>query len=320
MAAMHLPFISRRRTRDRPAEGSRLADGSRVFYVHAGDDVLLAGRMFGEQHAGERLGVVCLSGLSRNSADFRAIAQHLSTHRKRPRCVVALDYRGRGLSDNADPESYTPLVELRDILAQIDAVGMEHGFVIGTSRGGIIAMLMGAVRPTFPKGVVLNDIGPVLDGRGLARIKTYLRALQPPADWDEAEELVRRIVRNQFPKMTDKDIAEAARVHFREDGGSIVPNFDEKLVEQFGEIDLETVIPDLWPQFESLARIPVMAIRGANSDLLSEETLDAMTKRHPNLEPFTAADEGHAPRLADEASMLRIEAFLTRAEQSLTAS
>ena len=152
------------------------SSGGRVQTYRSQDGLMLAARIFSPPTpAPERLPLLCLSGLSRNSRDFIAIGEYFANHAVEPRRVVALDYRGRGLSE-ADPDwrHYKPLVEAQDALAGAAVLGIERAIIVGTSRGGLIAMLLGALRPTLIGGVVLNDIGPVIEGTGLARIKNYL--------------------------------------------------------------------------------------------------------------------------------------------------
>ena len=170
------------RMEPRPANG----DG-RVARLRAQDGLSLAVRVF-ESRDGGRLPLLCLPGLSRNSRDFLALGRHFANHAREPRHVFAVDYRGRGLSAR-DPDwrNYRPLVEAQDALTAAATFGLERAILVGTSRGGIIAMLLGALRPGLIAGVVLNDIGPVIDGRGLARIKRTLSAgTKTLRSWDEA--------------------------------------------------------------------------------------------------------------------------------------
>lgn len=301
------------KNRERPKPGATLEDGSKAVFTRSQDDVVLGGRVFGGPQD-ERLPVVCLAGLTRNSADFSELGQFLSRHSKRPRQVFAFDYRGRGLSDHADPNTYSPLQEARDVLAQVDANGVHEAVVLGTSRGGILAMILGSMRPALLSGVVLNDIGPVLNGQGLARIKNYIGQLTDIGSWKEAETVVKRIAGRGFPAVSDELLPTLARRIFREDGARIIPDFDTKLVQQLEGIDFEDGIPELWPQFESLSRVPVLAIRGGTSDILMPETVREMGTRHPDFRTITVPGQGHAPLLMDDKTNKEIEAFVTRAE------
>lgn len=224
--------------------------------------------------------------------------------------MIAVDYRGRGLSD-ADPDwrNYKPIVEAEDVLAIAAALGIERAILVGTSRGGIISMLIGALRPGLIAGAVLNDIGPVLEGRGLARIKAYLSSRHSVASWEEATSLVRSISAAQFPGLSDADWRSQATAYFAETRSGLAPQFDPNLRKTVVDIDVTEKIPVLWPQFMSLAHVPVLAIRGEHSDLLSPRTLAEMALRHPKLEQMTVAGQGHAPLLNDERTLARISAF-----------
>lgn len=169
--------------------------------VTAGDGLRLNVRVYGGPVAG-RLPLVCLAGLSRNGADFDVLARALAGARH----VFAPDYRGRGLSDrDANWQNYALPVELQDLLAVTTALGIEKAVFLGTSRGGILTMMLTAIRPGLIGGAILNDIGPVVDGTGLARIKSYLGKLPEPSDWDEAVALLKSINSSRFPALSEQD-------------------------------------------------------------------------------------------------------------------
>ncbi len=185
-----------------PAEASANGDG-RVARFHSQDGLSLAVQVLRSRRLATRLPLLCLPGLSRNSRDFIALGRFFSTHPLTPRPVIAVDYRGRGLSES-DPDwrNYKPLIEAQDVLAAAAAFGIERAIFVGTSRGGIIAMLLGALRPSLIAGVVLNDIGPVIEGRGLARIKSTLSVKKRTvATWDEAAAALRAAGEAQFPAL-----------------------------------------------------------------------------------------------------------------------
>ncbi len=270
------------------------------------DGLLLAARLFRAQ--GNRLPLLCLPGLSRNSRDFIGLGRFFAGHPGEPRTVVAIDYRGRGLSE-PDPSwrNYTPVVEANDVLAAAAVLGIERAIVVGTSRGGIIAMLLGALRPALLAGVVLNDIGPVVEGAGLARIKSTLSARRRPvASWDEAVAAVRGAAEEAFSALSDEDWRAFTKAFYAETRSGFAPQFDQRLVRTVDDVDFTEKIPPLWPQFMSLARVPVLAIRGEHSDILSERTLKEMGQRHPRYESLTVPGQGHAPLLRDAGTLERI--------------
>jgi pimeloyl-ACP methyl ester carboxylesterase len=263
--------------------------------------------------------VVCLAGLTRNSRDFHDLALALSGPGEAARDVFALDYRGRGRSQYAsDWKTYSILVELNDTLDFMTMKGLERAAIIGTSRGGLIAMLMAALRPNAMGAVVLNDIGPVIERVGLARIIAYVGRVPLPADWKAATELVYEMNRRQFTAVPVEQWAEVARQLFNDDNGLPAPAYDPELAKAVTVMD--GPMPELWPQFAALARVPLLIIRGENSDILSERTFAEMLSRHPRATAFAARGEGHAPLLKDTASIAAIADFLARWDAETYAS
>lgn len=289
-------------------------DDFRSVFTTSQDGLKLHARDYGERHSA-RLPVVCLAGLTRNATDFHDLAMALSRHRHRPRRVVAIDLRGRGLSDHdRDWRNYDPRVEITDVMDQLAALGVGHAVFVGTSRGGLIAMGLGAARPGLLKGVVLNDIGPVIEAQGLIRIRSYVGKLPPPRSWPEAVDILRRISDARFPALDEDDWMALARGSWVEKDDTLVPSYDTSLFKGLAALDLEAPLPPVWPYFNSLAGLPVLAIRGENSDLLSAATLNAMSAAHPRLEALTVAGQGHAPLLRDAPTIARIVSFVGRVE------
>lgn len=295
-------------------------------FISAPDGLKLHARDYGSRSA-SALPVVCLPGLARSGNDFEALAAALANHPTQPRRVVALDYRGRGQSDyDRDPSHYSFQVEIADVLAVLTALDCQPAIFIGTSRGGILTMLMAALRPSLIAGAVLNDIGPVIEPKGLMRIKGYVGKLPQPRSYDEAAEILRRLFSAQFPTLTADDWLASARRTFKETNGQLVPDYDVALAKTLEGVDFEHPLPPLWAQFDALGAVPVMVIRGANSDLLSAETVEAMAARRaaretmatrrqkPDLafETLVVPDQGHAPLLAEADVIARIAAFVGR--------
>ena len=164
-------------------------------------------------------------------------------------------------------ENYTPYIELLDTLDFMTIAGLHQAAIIGTSRGGIIAMLMAAIRPTNMAVVVLNDVGPIIEPRGLARIMGYVGRMPVPKTWEDAGMLLREMNDRAFPGIGLAQWEEIARDIFNERKGRPAQGYDKRLARAFGRIDLSRPPPDLWPQFEALAQFPVLVLRGANSDL-----------------------------------------------------
>jgi pimeloyl-ACP methyl ester carboxylesterase len=289
-------------------------EGFGDFHYSSTDGLKLHARVYGED-ATSALPVVCLPGLTRNARDFHELALHLSRDARTPRKVVAFDYRGRGGSAyDKDWRNYNTGVEAGDIAAGLIALGMEHAAFIGTSRGGLIIHLLAAMRPGALKAVVLNDIGPVVEGQGFAQIRAYLERAPKPATFAEAVAIQRGIHGEAFSALTDRDWERMARAIYRDEDGTPVADFDPALLKTVAGLDLSQPLPALWPQFDGLACVPLLAIRGANSTLLSARTLEEMARRHPSIETITVAGQGHPPMLETGQLPARIEAFLDRAD------
>jgi pimeloyl-ACP methyl ester carboxylesterase len=263
--------------------------------------------------ASTRRPAVCLAGLTRNCRDYHDLATALAGTGEAARDVYTLDYRGRGRSQyDPDWKNYSMLVELNDVLDFMTMKGLDRAAIVGTSRGGLIAMLMSVLRPNAMGAVVLNDIGPVIEREGLARIIAYVGRVPLPADWDEATELVVEMNRRQFTSVPPEQWAEFARQVFNDDNGLPAPSYDPELAKAISVMDGPA--PELWPQFTALAHVPLLAIRGEHSDILSVATFAEMRVRHPRLTAFTARGQGHAPLLKDAASIGAIADFLARTD------
>jgi pimeloyl-ACP methyl ester carboxylesterase len=280
--------------------------GESIFFS-SNDGLRLHARCYGSR-ASAATPVVCLPGLTRTAADFEVLAERLSAAGRR---VIALDYRGRGLSAyDPNPVNYNVQVELGDVLTVLDALNVPSAVFIGTSRGGILTMLLATVRPTAIAAAILNDIGPVIDLPGLLRIQSYVGRLPAPQDYADGARILRGLFAAQFPTLSDEDWLASSRRAFKEDDGRLVPTYDVKIADTLKDVSPETGVPDLWPQFDALARVPVMVIRGARSDLLSAGTVDAMKARHRDMQVVEVADQGHAPLLQDEPTLAAIEQFV----------
>lgn len=290
--------------------------GARDFHYSSSDGLTLYARDYGDPLS-PWLPVVCLSGLTRNSRDFADLAAHLSGHRHRPRRVVCFDYRGRGRSQyDRDIGNYNPLTEMTDVLDGMAALGIARAVIIGTSRGGIIAMLMAVARPSVLAGVVLNDVGAVIEPRGLVRIKSYVGRIPPPNDWGDAVAILKRIHGASFPALGAEEWDAFARGTFRDEDGRPAVDYDPALADTLSGIEFDKPAPSLWNEFRALRAVPVLTIRGANSDLLSPETVAAMAADHPRFDSVTVPGQGHPPLLRQPQYLQRISAFITAIEGS----
>jgi pimeloyl-ACP methyl ester carboxylesterase len=287
------------------------ADDFTGVFVSAPDGLQLHARCIGPRRASS-LPVVCLPGLTRTANDFDTLARALF-HADPDRRVISLDYRGRGRSDyDPNPANYNPAVELSDLIAVLTALEAIPAIFVGTSRGGILTMLLAATQPHAIAAAILNDIGPVIEIEGLVRIKGYVGRLPQPEDYADAARVLRELFGTQFPQLSDEDWLTSAKHGFKEQDGRLVPTYDVNVARTLDGIAPDMPSPTLWPQFGALNAIPVLVIRGALSDLLSARTVEMMQTRHTSLEVVEVPDQGHPPLLADPDTIARIVAFVAR--------
>lgn len=254
--------------------------------------------------------VLCLPGLTRNSRDFHAVATALANDPKSPRDVFTMDMRGRGLSERSPNwRDYSVTVEAQDVLDFMTMMELSAAGIIGTSRGGLITLAIGAMQPARLGAVVLNDIGPVIDFDGIVRIAGYVGKTPVPKTWQDATRTILNLTKRDFPKLTEDDALIFAHQIFNEKDGRPIQSYDSNIARSFSILD--GPLPTLWPQFEGLKRVPMMVVRGANSDLLSRNTVDEMRRRHPNFRNIEVPDEGHAPLLRDKPTVAAIAAFFS---------
>ena len=261
------------------------ADGTRLHYADAGDG----------------LPVLALAGLTRNGSDFDHVAPHLECR------LIRLDYRGRGQSDWADPATYTVPVEAQDVLALLDHLGLEKAAILGTSRGGLIGMMLAATARDRLLGLALNDIGPVIDPAGLDVIRDYVG--KPPAQktYEEAAAFRARHWTTFRNVPMDRWLAEV-RQHYDQTDAGLTLRYDPALATTLG--DGKTAMPDLWPLFDATAGLPLAAIRGANSDLLSPATWEEMQRRRPDGIFAEVPDRGHVPFLDEPQALDALRRWL----------
>lgn len=298
-----------------PAPVPQAADPFESLFVSAPDGLRLHVRACGQGDPG-RLPVLALPGLARTAADFDALAVGLAADPDTPHRTFALDSRGRGRSEYDRKANYTLAVELADVQAVLTALGAEPAVIVGTSRGGLLAMLLAVARPDAIAGVVLNDIGPVIEPQGLFRIKSYVGKLPTPRSFDEGADILRRLFDAQFPRLGPADWLAAAHRTWQERSRKLVPTYDVRLSRTMKSFDPQTPIPALWKEFDALAHVPLMVIRGAKSDLLSEATVAAMAARRTAMETIVVPDQGHAPLLAEPEVIARIGAFIRSCERA----
>lgn len=266
------------------------------FFI-AEDGLRLHARDYPAVAESHRLPLVCLPGLSRNARDFHQLALLVSQAPVAPRRVIALDYRGRGLSAyDEDAANYNLAIECHDVITVCTALGLSHGIFAGTSRGGLILHIMAAVKPDLIAGAILNDIGPEIETSGLREIRDYLaKRSSSPANLEEAAEVLKAIHGPSFPVLSADDWRDMAEAIYAERNGRLIADYDPKLSDQLQTIDFSKPLPTLWPQFQLLAQKPLLVIRGEFSRLFAQQALARMAACAPTVQTLTAPGQGHAP-------------------------
>ncbi len=274
------------------------------FFRSADDRLTLYARIYDA----EGPPLLLMHGLTRNSADFEALAGHLAGKYK----LIVPDQRGRGRSDHdPDPQNYTPAVYVADMFALIDGLGLGRMGLIGTSMGGLMAMMMAAMAPARFDSLILNDIGPAVEAAGLDRIQSYVGAIAPFASWQQAADHCRTVHGNSFPGYTAQDwLAFARHVCQERSDGTIGFAYDPAISDGLSGSEQTVVPPDLWSVWDQLSALPALVIRGAFSDILSAATVAEMRRRHPaNFSAVEIADRGHTPMLDEPEALVAIDRF-----------
>ena len=250
--------------------------------------------------------VLCLHGLMRNGRDFGELAAQLAARYR----VIVPDMRGRGFSAR-DPNfnNYQIPVYLQDVLRLLAGLGAARVSIIGTSMGGLMAMVLGAMQPQLIARIVLNDVGPQVEPAGLERIRGYAGKAAPVGSWPEAVAQLRADYASAWPDLSDARWEQIARLSYRANAQG-VPEADADPLIRESLKSSSAAAPDLWPLWRALGRLPILVIRGAHSDILSVTTLARMQREKPGLEVLTVANRGHAPLLDEPGCVAAIERFL----------
>lgn len=254
--------------------------------------------------------LLCLPGLTRNARDFEPLAARLAGQWR----LICPDMRGRAESAYAkDAMTYVPLVYLQDISRLLADLAITRFVAIGTSLGGVITMLIAATHREWLAGALLNDVGPVLDEGGLARIRSYVGVGQSHPTWVHAARALAEANGDVYPGYDLEDwLAMAKRLYRLNSGGRIVLDYDMKIAEPIRAMGSEAGV-DMWPVMQAFRDIPTLLLRGARSDLLSDATAHRMaTEIGGNAELVTVPDVGHAPTLAELESAAGIDRLLAR--------
>jgi pimeloyl-ACP methyl ester carboxylesterase len=280
----------------------------RHLTVLASDGLRLAVEDAGPRHGSDHAPLLCLAGLTRTKRDFYDLRDHFAFHSNAPRRVVLMDTRGRGESDHAsDCSQYTVQREADDAAQVACALGMHNCVIVGTSRGGILAMVMALTRPGLLAGSVLNDIGPRIAGDGIARLQKQLPSSTLPPSWDEATARVKASMGAQFPVFSEQDWEHYARLTFHEKDGRPTSAFDRKLLEPLSALPDGLPFIDLSGPFKALVTRPTLVLHGEHSDLLDDGILNEAIAMGATA--HTIAGQGHAPSLRGDVLAV-VEQFL----------
>ncbi len=255
---------------------------------------------------GEGLPILALSGLTRNGSDFDYLVPHLPDSVR----LVRLDYRGRGKSDWSGPETYSVPVEAGDAIALLDHLGLDRVALIGTSRGGLIALVLASVARERLRGVCLVDIGPEIAASGLEAIGSYVGKNPTQRTFAEAAAMRARLM-DGFEEVPESRWEEEVRKHYMESPDGLRINYDPALRDAFLAA-AATPTRDLWPMFDALEGLPLALVRGANSDILELEVAREMCRRRPDMIFADVPDRGHVPFLDEPEALAGIREWIGR--------
>jgi pimeloyl-ACP methyl ester carboxylesterase len=275
------------------------------------DGLSLYARDYGT-HQSERLPVICIPGLTRNSRDFETLAPWIASLGRR---AIAVDLRGRGRSaHDSNPRRYRPAVYADDMAALLKAIGAKQAVFVGTSLGGLATMMIATRRPHLIGASVLNDVGPHVAKAGLARIASYTGKSAAVRTWAEASAYAKRINGEALPYYSDADWEVLARRMFKADAeGAPVLDYDLRVVSKTPGWLIALTEPLLWAACRKLARhASLLVLRGATSDVLDQPTLRRMSSLRGNVRTVEIPGVGHAPTLDEPASREALAEFLAR--------
>jgi pimeloyl-ACP methyl ester carboxylesterase len=258
---------------------------------------------------GEGFPLFMLAGLTRDSRDFDYLLRHNLSCR-----VIRLDSRGRGSSAWTGHATYNVAQEAKDALALLDHLGVAQVAILGTSRGGLLGMIIAATARHRLLGLCFNDVGPKLEKAGLLRIAEYV-GVKPSVT--TLQEIVDRLPNRSpgFANVPDMRWAEEALRHFTENADGIGLTYDPDLGVALTAA-LQGPLPEVWQLFDACAGLPLALIRGANSDVLSAEAAAEMQRRRPDMLFVDVPDRGHTPFLDEPQSLDAIRAWLDQIKRA----
>lgn len=270
----------------------------------SGDGLTLFYRDYGAANPG--LPIVCLPGITRNSRDFEDIAAHLSSSYR----VLATDFRGRGFSDY-DPkwQNYHPLTYVNDVVALLDHAQLDKVILLGTSLGGLVSTILASQHSARVAAAIINDIGPEIAAAGLERIKSYIGRAPAVRNWDDAVVQARETYGHAMPGLSESEWQRLVRRGYREDKFG-VPRLDMDPMVGVAARKIGAGLDDPWELFNGFANKPLLLIQGALSDILTDDIVDRMRARKPDMQHIKVANRGHPPLLDEPECIDAIDTFL----------
>ena len=258
--------------------------------------------------AADKPPILCLHGLTRNSRDWTEFAERYSPGFR----VLALEFRGRGGSDyDPVPQRYNPLTYAGDVIELLDQLALDQAIFAGTSLGGLVTLTMAAMAPQWIFATIMNDVGPDVDVEGVNRILTYVGNDRRFGSWDEAADAIAANYGASFERYAHDDWVKMAKRNCREENGEVRFDYDMAIAEPFKTTG-PTPNVDLWPFFRVLAEKPLLVVRGAKSDLLTEATARRMQQVAPDMKLVLVPGVGHAPELNEPEAVAAIDEFLAK--------
>lgn len=275
------------------------------YWYKSSDGLRLYARQYGNPTADNT--IICIPGLTRNSADFAILCEHLATHYR----IFAVDLRGRGNSDyDTNPENYHPGTYATDIISLLDELGLPSAIIIGTSLGGLVSMTLAASHADRIAAIILNDIGPEADQAGLDRIKAYVCNPSSASNWDEAVARTKSIQGREYPTFSEEDWLTFSKNLYKENpDGKPILAYDPAIATLLQQ-PIDAPRADLWPIFKLISDCPLLLIRGELSDILSLHCVTKMQKQRPDMSFLEIPNCGHAPLLSEASALVAIDQFL----------
>jgi pimeloyl-ACP methyl ester carboxylesterase len=219
---------------------------------------------------------------------------------------------GRGRADDrARPEDYSSLADARDLASVLAALGISQAVLFGQGHGGQVSMAFAAEHPLLVAGTILLDSGPVIDSRGIVRLRNnvaHVEALRGKA----VVAGFRRILAGDYPELPQGQLDELiGHTHFIDKRGRARPLYDNRLISALARINFDDVLAPQWPLFDGLKSAPLMLIRTQLTDQLRRQTFDEMARRRPDAVVLTIASQG-SPALLNQAEEVEAIAEFVR--------